>query len=185
MIIKGFQMVDADEIITQIDKLEDIYLQTKSFFPALNDSFIGKSTFDTALYYHQRGYNVTIHTGKEITRDFVRRYNNIGRWINENAIIRLYGILNYHGLLDSVDKTMPGWKEVDIMRRMRNVFTKTQLDYKPNDKENIRLREEVIYHFNLSHDVCSADEIPTPVDKVVQPIFEGCRKYVRKKCEGA
>lgn len=172
-------MADINQIIGEIDALEDIFLQCKSVFPALGDSLIGKNSFETASYYKWRGYNVSVHTGKPITKDFIEKYSKIGQWINENAIIRLHGILTYHGIVDKIDQEIAGWKEVDLMRRMRNVFTKTILNYRPEDSDNVKLRKELIDYFNLDEDQLPGGEIPTPIDKVIRPIFEGCRKYIK------
>jgi hypothetical protein len=61
---------------------------------------------------------------------------------------------------------------------MRDVFTKTPLNYRPNDKENIRLRRKVIQHFGLREQDFPEDEIPTPIDTVVEPIFKACREHI-------
>jgi hypothetical protein len=175
------KIAKADQIIAEIDALEDIFLQCKSVFPAIGDNLIGQTSFETAPYYKWRGYSVSVHTGNPITEDFIKRYSKIGKWINENAIIRLHGILTYHGIMDKIDQKIDGWKQVDLMRRMRNVFTKTKLNYKPDDPENVRLRNELTDNFKLMGNQFPEGEIPTPVDKVIRPIFEGCRKYIRGK----
>ena len=172
-------MPNINQIINDINALEDIFLQCKSVFPALGDSLIGENSFETAPYYKCRGYNVSVHTGKPIRKDFIERYSKIGQWINENAVIRLHGILAYHGIVKKIDQEITGWKEVDLMRRMRNVFTKTILNYRPEDAANVKLRRELIDHFKLDEDQLPGGEIPTPIDKVIRPIFEGCRKYIR------
>lgn len=174
-------MSNVDQIIAEIDSLEDIFLQCKSIFPALSKNLIGKDSFPTADYYQVRGYNVVIQTGNPITEDFIDRYAKIGKWLNENAIIRLYGIMDYYGFISNIKDhhNVDGWKEVDLMRRMRNIFTKTILNYRPEDSDNIQLRKELIEYFKLNEDQFSGGEIPTPIDKVIRPIFEGCRKYVR------
>jgi hypothetical protein len=170
-----------EEIIAEIDALEDIVIQCKSLFPALSDNLVGKDSFPTPPFYRSRGHDAYIRTEKPITQKFINQYLKVGKWLNENAIIRLYGIMYYHGLLKKIDSTVNGWKEVDLMRRMRDAFTKTKLNYKPNDPRNTRLRKEVISYFDLPEAQFPEGEIPTPIDKVIRLIFEGCRNYVRGK----
>lgn len=174
-------MAEADQIIAEINALEDIFLQCKSFFPAIGDNLIGKTSFETAPYYKWRGYNVSVHTDNQIIEDFINRYSKIGKWINENAIIRLYGVLNHYGIMKKIDQKNDGWKEVDLLRRMRNVFTKTRLNYQPNNPKNVRLRQVILDHFRLHANQFPESEISTPVDKVIRSIFEGCRKYAKGK----
>ena len=171
---------DAYRIIAEIDALEDIFMRCRSVFPALDNSLIGKTSFETAPYYKWRGYNVSVHTGNQITKDFIDRYSTIGKWLNENAIIRLYGIMDYYGFVKNIKDYhhISGWKEVELMRRMRNVFTKTILNYRPEDSDNFQLRKELMDYFKLEENQFSGGEIPTPIDKVIRPIFEGCRQYI-------
>jgi len=103
----------------------------------------------TAPYYLSRGYEAQVQLKEPISAEFIERNKQLGQWINENILIRLYGILNYHGLFRRIDQDLPGGREMDLLRRMRNAFTKTPLNYHPNDKENIRLRKEVIRCFGL------------------------------------
>jgi hypothetical protein len=179
-------MCNVDQIIDEIDDLRDIFLQCKSLFPVLSDQLVGKNSFQTAPYYQSRGYNVSIHTGKPITKDFIDRYSQIGRWINENAIIRLFGILNYYkhvGQKYQIDKGLPGWEHVRYCCRIKNVITKTRLNYEPDTEKNIRLKEELISYYKLNPD--QYKNIPTPIDKVIEQIFNGCKEYLRAKYKRA
>jgi hypothetical protein len=89
--------------------------------------------------------------------------------------------MSYYGFLKKIDQTLPGWREVDLMRRMRNAFTKTPLSYRPEERDNIRLREEVIEHFSLNRENFPEEEIPSPIDTVLEPIFKRCREYITAK----
>ena len=67
---------------------------------------------------------------------------------------------------------------MDLLRRIRNVLTKTSLDYRPSDLENRQLRQTIIEYFKLEeHDI--QEQIPIPINKVIDPIFEGCRRFVK------
>jgi hypothetical protein len=172
---------DPKIAITEIESLENIFLQCRSVFPALSESLIGQTDFETAPFYVQRGYKVQIKTSTPITKNFLEQNNVLVKWLNENAIIRLFGIMNYYGLLEKIDKTLSGSREVDLMRRMRNAFTKTGLNYRPEQPDNMRLREEVIQTFQLSDELNEREEIPTPIDKVVLKIFRACRQYIEMR----
>ena len=172
------KMKNVNEVITQIDGLEDTLIQCRSFFPTLSKTLIGQKSFPTAPYYQAKGYTVFIKTKEPITQGFIDRYSQIGKLINEAGINRLYGIMEYYKFTKKINRKIPGWREVDLMRRLRNVFTKTKLNYQPNDPRNIRLRQELIKHFDVREDELPNGEIPTPINQVIMHIFEGCRKYV-------
>jgi len=170
--------IDIAEVREKLDHLESLLLQCRSVFPTLGQELIGQHAFMTASYYLSRGYEAQIQLKGSISAEFIERNKQLGKWINENTLIRLYGILNYHGLFQTIDRSLPGWREMDLLRRMRNAFTKTPLNYRPNDQENIRLRKKVIQHFGLTEQNFPEDDIPTPIDTVVEPIFEACREYI-------
>ena len=119
---------------------------------------------------------------RPITEQFIARQRQLGRWINENALIRLFGILHYRGVFQKLDRSLPGYTEMDILRRIRNALTKTPLDYRPDTGENRRLRDAIIQHFALGeHDI--QEQIPIPINKVIDPIFGACRQYIRAFAE--
>jgi len=176
------RLIDANVILSEVDALQDLYLQCRSVFPTIDPRLVGQCRFTTALYYLRNGYVATVELKDPISTEFIERNRRLGKWTNENTIIRLHGIISHHGLLKKIDHDLPGATEVDLMRRMRNAFTKTSLNYKPEDKENVKLRIQVIRHFELQED-SSEGEIPTPINTVVEPIFNGCRAYIQAKCE--
>jgi len=122
-------VINATSIIKELDELMGLLLQGRCVFPTLREDMVGHCHFRTADYYLNRGYAAEIHLQEPITADFIKQNLRLGKWINENAIIRLYGIMEYHELLKEIGNVLPGWKEVNLMRRMRNVFTKTYLGY--------------------------------------------------------
>lgn len=175
---------DPKEVVAELKVLKDLFLECRSVFPTIGEGMVGQRQFDTPPYYMIRGYNARVELSGPITRDFIDRNRRLGKWINENAIIRLHGIMEHHGFLsntEKIDQTIKGWKEVDLMRRMRNAFTKTPLNYKPRKQKNIQLRKEIIQHFGLRGEEYAGGEIPTPIDTVVEPIFEACCEYILAK----
>jgi hypothetical protein len=182
--VKAKKHNNSVTILHEIDELENLFLQCRSVFPTLTEGLQGHREFTTAPYYLRRGYKAHIKLREPITLEFMERNKRLGKWINENAIIRLYGIMHYYGFTKTMtqkDKIIPGAREVDLMRRMRNAFTKTQLNYRPSDSENVELRKQVIEHFNLDEKEFPEGEIPTPINKVIEKIFKGCRSYVSVK----
>ena len=178
--MKKITKADADEVLEKIHDLEKLLLKSRFLFPAMDSRMIGRTKYDTAPYYMVRGYSATINLGKPITAIYIEENRRLGKWVNENALIRLYGIMHHHNFFGKIDKTLSNWEEMEILRRMRNAFTKTSLNYLPDEKRNIKLREEVIRHFNLGEEDILHGEIPTPIDKVVMKIFNGCRKYIQQ-----
>jgi hypothetical protein len=177
------KMTDVGQAIKEIDELDDVYLSCRSVFPKIDKSMIGQTSFLTAPYYLLRGYNVTIDLGQPLTAEIIKKYRQVGNWINENAIIRLYGILHYYNFIGQnveIVKRIPEWKHVDLCRRIRNCITKSKLNYTPGeDSDNSKLRDEIISFYCLTSDEYEEGEIPTPTDTVIKPMIEGSKKYIQ------
>ena len=172
---------DPAPILEEVNQLQSLLLQCRSVFPALTKEMIGHREFQTAPYYMRRGYKAQIQLEDPITEKFIERNRTLGKWINENALIRLHGIMYYRGFLKKIDQSLTGWREVDLTRRMRDIFTKSRLNYQPDDGKNIKLRDAVIEHFGLKKEDFPEGEIPTPIDAVVVKLFNGCREYIKAK----
>lgn len=83
-------------IVEELDELESLFLQCRSVFPTLTKELVGHRQFMTAPYYLRRGYEAQINLQDPITAEFIERNRRLGKWINENAIIRLNGIMSYY-----------------------------------------------------------------------------------------
>ena len=180
-------MSNVASIIAEIDELEDYYLKCKSIFPRIDHSLIGELSFKTAQYYSRLGYDAAVRLDKPITSQFIKAHAKVGNWINENSIIRLFGILHYHGFVGkaSINKEISGWEHVRFCCWFRNVITKTNINYEPSpNSKNEPLRNEIISFYQLSPDEYEVGEIPTPTDSVIRPMFAGCRNYIRAMSAG-
>lgn len=117
--------LDAEAVEQEIGDLLALLYQSRAVFPTIRADLIGQREFSTAPYYEARGYAATIRLAEPISPDFIEHNRRLGKWMNENALIRLYGILDHHGLLKKSDHSYLGWREVDLLRRIRNALTKT------------------------------------------------------------
>ena len=114
--------------------------------------------------------------------DHIKRNNEIGHWINQNVIVRLYSIMEYYGLVSNnikIDQLLPGWEELDILRRLRQIFSHKSGKYDPNNNMEKKLKQKIISHFNMS--ISDYNDFPLNIDEVIDPIFSGCKNYVRSK----
>ncbi len=171
-------LIETAELLSKLDRSKRLMMECRSVFPTIGQNSIGRTSFNTAPFYRVHGYNARVELSTPITDEFIERNRQLGKWINENTLIRLYGILYHHGFFAKLDKTLIGCREMDFLRRMRHAFTKTPLNYRPDDKKNVRLRKEILEYFNRPEEDFPEGEIPAPIDTVVLPIFEGCRRYV-------
>ena len=169
---------DINEIINEIDQIWKFHLNVRSHFPYARNEDIGKRTIESSSYYDLHGFSIKYDYGKNLEKKDIIYLNSLSNWINQNALIRLYALMNYCSFVSDtikIDQSIDGWKELDLLRRLRNHFAHTDGRLNNIDKDQNELANEIIAYFNL--DKNTYDHIPITINKVIKPIFDGCRKY--------
>ncbi len=175
-------MINTSKIIDQIDFHFHALLSARAVFPTTRKNMLGKHRFSTAPWYQSQGYNITLALDTPLTEERRQDINQIGRWMNENYVIRLYALLHSHGLVDPIDKSINGHEEVDLLRRLRNALAHGDGSYNPQDKKNRRTYERMVEMFNLKTERAeTARYFPVHIDDFLAPMTEKCKQYVRAK----
>jgi hypothetical protein len=167
------------KICENIDQIWQYHLNVRSHFPFARKEHLGKQIIESSPYYANHGYIIKYDYGKELENDDIVRINKLSNWLNQNVLIRLYALMNYNDFVGEkikIDKSRNGWKELDLLRRLRNLFAHTDGSYNSEDEEQSILVEELKSHFSLEQD--TFDHFPISIDSVIEPIFEGCKAYV-------
>jgi len=138
-------------IAREIDVLRTNFTNCKAYFPHMPEKLIGSKHLKTAPFYRNKGFSITLAFSWPLTQEDIRKNNEISRWINENVIVRLCAILESWGILSEticIDQSIDGWKEVDLVRRLRNVMAHTSGRYNPSNTDHKRLLEELVLFTN-------------------------------------
>ena len=174
-------MAILDDIDIQLRNL----LNTRAIFPYMTHDLIGHSIFNTAPFYQARGYNIQFQFGEPLNQSRLDELNSICHWINQNYLIRLCSLLEYNEIIPRedqgrLDNSREGFDDIDILRRIRNIFSHTSGRYNSSDPDEIRLYNRIIEQYHLDRStIINANEYPIPIDKVIIPITEGCKKYIQ------
>ena len=167
------------DIIFDIDSLWSKYYELKAHFPYANESSIGLTKVHTADYYRQGGHNITFDFVKPLDKEKIARLNELGHYINQNVIIRLHLLLEAYKIIGNkvtIDVTLSGADEVDILRRLRRLFAHTMGNYNNQDREQQKLVKRIVKHFNLPK--TEYHDFPIFIDVVIKPIFDGIKTYI-------
>ena len=165
----------------KIDQQIQLLLRSRSVFPYTGPNMVNQSTVRTAPFYRAYSFDVQLQFGIPLSLDNIRKLNELGHWINQNFIVRLHSLLESHGLSgsSSIRKGLPGNEEIDILRRLRDVFSHSDERYHAEKSKHKKLYDRIIKHFGLDHnDHPEQDKMfPIPIDKVLLPIAESCKKH--------
>ena len=173
----------TSDIVCEIDAQLRKLLSTRAVFPYMKEDMIGAKSCRTAPLYQHYGLDISFSFAEPLTAENIGEINEIGYWINQNYLVRLCALLeSYHVVPKNrpINKELAGHEEVDILKKLRNVFAHTAGWYHNTDAEERRLRNRIIDHFSLkqaNHPV-SSRMFPIPIDEVVIPLTEGCKRYL-------
>jgi hypothetical protein len=80
-----------------------------------------------------------------------------------------------------IEKKVDGWKEVELLRRLRNKFSHGSGTYRATIGEDRKLCKAVVEHFNVSdrEPPDSSGWFPIPIKGVLVKLAAGCERYVR------
>ena len=171
------------EVHAQIEKQVEYLLRIRAMFPFIMESKIGLTEFSTAPFYQHAGINIRFHFPDGITPEQVHTINSIGHWINQNFVIRLCAILEHNGVIQPhgqgiLDESLPGFEDVNIVRRVRNVLAHTSGRYNSSVLDERRLYQRIVSHYDPeSSTVDTAQEFPLSIDTVLVPMARGCQQY--------
>ena len=175
------------DLIQLIEEQFNHLLKTRAFFPYLNENMIGKNQFSTAPFYKEKlGTDIKFIFDRKLDQTDIDEINSIAHWINQNYIIRLYSILEQNRICGKsviIDQNVDGWEDVDLLIRLRNKFAHSSGKYNSRNNVSKSLYKKLVERYKLK-DVKSleeANEFPLSIDTVLEPLTEGCKKYISSR----
>lgn len=112
----------------------------------------------------------------------IELFNDMSYWINQSFVIWLWSILEQYKMVGkdiNLEESIPGYNHVNLLRRMRNVFSHTNGRYNPKRKDEKDLFDEIILTYK-----------PSPVDprrynlhinEVLRPLYLGVKQYAKAR----
>lgn len=171
-----------DKIIQEIKILREKYIKCRAYFPYISSEMMGQKQFITPPLYRGEGHTCIFQFHEPITEKDIKNNNEIGHWINQNVIIRLYALLDSNHIVSNkvkIRKEIDSWEYVDILRRLRGIFAHASGHYDKKNDDHKKLIAEINKQFNLSYDPEELVEFPLSIDKIISPLFNGCIGYIK------
>jgi hypothetical protein len=142
----------TDEVHAEIDRQIYLLHRTRSVFPRLEQELVGQQEFESPDYYKRLGFKASFEVPEGISQEFVDGFFEVGHWINENFLLRLWAVLESRksvGNTIKIDKTLDGWENVELLRRLRNKVGHGSGEYDPDDPDKQMLWEMIVWHYKL------------------------------------
>jgi len=177
---------DLKAILREMDVLWQNFMICRAHFPAVDDTTIGHTEVKTAPFYEKYGLEIYFSFGEPLTKDRQSKINDIGHWINQNFVIRLYALLESHHVLSkeiNIDFKIDGSDDVDLIRRLRNYFAHSSGKYDPSNYRHVETLEKMGEY--LDKEIQGIQDFPLPINTLLEPLFNGCKRYVEAKFKAA
>jgi hypothetical protein len=177
-------MNKCSEIIKEVNAQLKNLLTARAVFPHTREDLIGTTRSVTAPFYQKRGFSIAFEFAEPLTKQRIDELNQVGHWINQNYIVRLYALLESFQVVSnsiSINTTLSGHEDVDILRRLRREFAHSSGWYDRTDPEERKLKERIIEYYSLEidHYPASDPRFPIPIDGVLLPMTDACKTYVQ------
>ena len=171
--------VDLVSLLDAIDQLWKVFNHCKANFPGVSDEMKDAQVLGTPDFYLSQGYDNILHQyPAPLTEDKIKHINQAGHWLNQNALIRLYAVLDSHGAMQMMDSDIEEAKYVELIRHLRNSFAHGSGIYNPAKKKHRKTMQIMGEVLNISTEGITW---PLAIDTVLQPLFEGCKRYVERR----
>ena len=172
--------MNKKDVIQQIDGLYQFFRYSRSFIPFINPNLAGQKP--SLPFNISKNVRSQIDFNEPLSEDFISFNNQTGHFLNQNFLIRLYDLLKYHQIVsakEKINKNLPGSDEIDILRRLRRLFSHTSGKYDKDDQEKDKLAKRIISHFKLQ--ITEPNDFPISIDTVIAPIVTKTKEYIRAK----
>lgn len=172
---------NPEEVIAAIRAHQEFLTRSRATFPHITDAMVGRTEFPTAPYYFSKGYSVKFRFEPPLDLETARAIHETGQWINQNFVVRLCAVLDSHrvtGQQIENRKDLPGYAELRLARKLRNLFAHASGRCDPANSEHQKLRSEIIERFGLSAEDCPEGWFPLPIEGVLSKLAQGCVEYV-------
>ncbi|MFO7445170.1 MAG: hypothetical protein R6W90_02340 [Ignavibacteriaceae bacterium] len=159
------------EIIEQINLIHNLFVESRAAFPYY--SLDGQPPLISGSRT-----SIFIHPPTPMTNNDKIYRNNIAHFQNQNFLVRLFAVLQYHGVYNNFDKSLPGATGLDILKRLRNEFGHGLGLYNPKNQRDRKLMKDIIDHFTFEKK--GYLDYPLNKDILIKGIISESKIYIKE-----
>jgi hypothetical protein len=172
------------EICARMDSCWSTFAEARQYFPYIDPKLINVGPFEIAINVTGITHPVILSFPQGITAAERDKHQTVANWLNQNLVVRLYSILDHCGIVGDntpINQSLPGWKAVDLVRRLRNVFGHTQGIYNSGDASHVKLVTEICTY--AGQQIPNPTSFPLSIDTILTPLLRDCKEYVHALCK--
>lgn len=171
--------MQKEECLQEMEVLWKNFTTVRGALPYLRPNRVGQRRVASPGFYKVKGIDLALEFSKPLDESDIKRYNGMGYWVNQSFVIWLYALLEYFGLVESIDMTHPNGADVNILRRLRRIFAHTNGRYNSNDPDEKKLFDAIIERYHPG--IVDPERFNLQIDEVLERMYLGVRKYVESR----
>lgn len=157
---------DKESIIKEIETQWEYHLMTRAIF---DSQFPNRIEYSSESFYFVQGIDFQVKILDTKSEAFIRSSKGIARWLNQNYVIRLYGIIDSTGILN--DEMVKNLEVCRLLKHLRNNVGAHSTGRKVSDRHKLKKATKLIN--SLFDRNISVEEVRTytlSVDSVLLPL---------------
>jgi len=171
-----FTKVEIDKIYEEIELQWEYHLVSRSvFFSGFGENDF---KFESPTFYKNKGAYFCVTLPEERTGIMNRTLKDVGAWLNQNYIIRLWGILDGNGIITvGKNESNPYTKILSLLRH--NVGAHSPGYRNPNRSESKKAAKLICQYLDKTFIPNSANFFNLSIDTVIEVLKMRCIELVR------
>jgi hypothetical protein len=167
---------EIEEICAEIELQWECHLISRAAFPSgLMNKLL---EYESPQFYSDQGVSVKVRVALPLSQVMERRLGDVGHWLNQNYIIRLFGILNQDGVITAGKNEGNPYTLILALLRQR-VGTHSRGYRNPKSREVRRLTKLIEDHLNTSIEPKDAQHFDLAIDTILYALKEHCVVFIR------
>jgi hypothetical protein len=172
-----------NEICEEVERQWEYHLLARAAFPSSLMEVL--SEYESGKFYAEHGVQLKVSVPVSLSPIMQRGLEGIAHWLNQNYIIRLYGILDEYKIIkawkqsESQDKDDPCIEILYLLRPKVGAHSRGYRNPKKSDVQKVtRLIQK---HLDSSVEDESVRHFLLAIDTVLYNLKEHCKDFVRSR----
>lgn len=155
---------EIDSLCQEIERQWNIHLMTRAVFYS---RFGEINEYESPSFYEMKGFSFKVKLPEIKSERWPEASKGVGTWLNQNYVIRLYGILDSK----SIRKILPKPEIIDLIEILRSNVGAHSTGNRVSKKSQLKKATQIInLLFDKNTDIHKVEDYDLSIDTVLEPM---------------
>jgi hypothetical protein len=163
---------EIDNLCQEIERQWNIHLMTRAVF---HSHFGENNEYESPSFYKFNGFSFKVKLQEIKSERWLESSKGVGTWLNQNYVIRLYGILDSK----SIRKILPKPEVIDLLEILRMNVGAHSTGNRVSKKSQLKKATQIINKlFDINTDIHKVEDYNLSIDTVLEPMKTKVIEYL-------